>query len=511
MDTNIVLAQFTGRSTAVTVRSLYQWDYGMILTFAGLDLPQAYTVHFANSATGGQAVQMVGGADGVAIPDALLKTGLPVYAFVFLHSGEDDGETVYTVMIPVIKRPEPTDIEPTPEQQSVIDQTIAALNEAVDDAEAARDAIEDMEVSASTLTAGSTATVTKSVDPETGAVTLAFGIPRGDTGAQGQTGQTGETGAPGRDGISPTVETSSITGGHRVTITDSTAHTFDVMDGEDGTDGISPTVSVTEITGGHQVTITDSTAHSFDVMDGVDGQAGQDGSDGADGVTFTPSVSEQGVISWTNDGGRTNPSSVNIKGPQGETGPAGQDGKDGKDGQDGSDGQDGYSPIASVSKSGTTATITITDKLGTTTASISDGQNGTNGQDGAPGVGVPTGGTQGQVLAKTSGTDYATEWVTPYSGTTVENVSGSTLSITGVADHRYICGEVSTLTITTPSSGIVDVIFKSGSTPTVLTVTPPSGMTMAWANGFDPTSLDANTTYEINVMDGCLGVAGTWS
>lgn len=45
----------------------------------------------------------------------------------------------------------------------------------------------------------------------------------------------------------------------------------------------------------------------------------------------------------------------------------------------GTDGQDGFSPIATVSKSGNTATITITDKNGTTTASISDRKDGTGG------------------------------------------------------------------------------------------------------------------------------------
>ena len=92
-----------------------------------------------------------------------------------------------------------------------------------------------------------------------------------------------------------------------------------------------------------------------------------------------------------------------------------------------------------------------------------------------------------------------------------ETVSGSTPSITAKAGVRYICGECSTLTITTPSSGIVDVIFESGSTPTVLTVTPPTGMTMMWANDFDPTSLEANTIYEVNIMDGCYGVVGEWT
>lgn len=49
---------------------------------------------------------------------------------------------------------------------------------------------------------------------------------------------------------------------------------------------------------------------------------------------------------------------------------------------DGADGQNGYSPTASVSKSGDTATITITDENGTTTATVSDGQDGAAGAPG---------------------------------------------------------------------------------------------------------------------------------
>lgn len=97
------------------------------------------------------------------------------------------------------------------------------------------------------------------------------------------------------------------------------------------------------------------------------------------------------------------------------------------------------------------------------------------------------------------------------SSTVIDAVSGSTPSITGVADHRYVCGEVATLDITLPASGCIDVTFVSGSTPTVLTVTPPTGVTVKWANGFDPTSLDANTVYEINILDGEYGVVGKWT
>lgn len=92
----------------------------------------------------------------------------------------------------------------------------------------------------------------------------------------------------------------------------------------------------------------------------------------------------------------------------------------------------------------------------------------------------------------------------------VVTVTGTNPVIQAEKNTRYICGEVTTLDITLPASGIVDVVFVSGSTPTVLTITPPIGQTVKWANGFDPTSLDADTTYEINIMDG-LGVAIGWT
>ena len=57
------------------------------------------------------------------------------------------------------------------------------------------------------------------------------------------------------------------------------------------------------------------------------------------------------------------------------------------DGKDGVDGQDGFSPTATVTKEGNTAIITITDKNGTTTASISDGKDGTGGGGSSGGSG----------------------------------------------------------------------------------------------------------------------------
>ena len=48
------------------------------------------------------------------------------------------------------------------------------------------------------------------------------------------------------------------------------------------------------------------------VIDFVIPTVGQDGQDGEDGATFTPSVSSAGVLSWSNDGGKENPPSVDI-------------------------------------------------------------------------------------------------------------------------------------------------------------------------------------------------------
>jgi hypothetical protein len=80
------------------------------------------------------------------------------------------------------------------------------------------------------------------------------------------------------DGVSPTISSASITGGHRLTIVDAGGTTtVDVMDGEDGEDAVSPTVTSESITGGHRLTITDADGvTTVDVMDGQDGQDGQD-------------------------------------------------------------------------------------------------------------------------------------------------------------------------------------------------------------------------------------------
>lgn len=63
------------------------------------------------------------------------------------------------------------------------------------------------------------------------------------------------------------------------------------------------------------------------------------------------------------------------KGDTGETGEKGDTGAPGKDGVNGTDGADGFSPIATVTETDTGAIITITDKDGTTSATIQNGKD----------------------------------------------------------------------------------------------------------------------------------------
>lgn len=89
----------------------------------------------------------------------------------------------------------------------------------------------------------------------------------------------------------------------------------------------------------------------------------QDSSGGENGATFTPSVSEAGVISWTNDKSLPNPAPVNIKGPQGETGAKGEPGATGQQGPKGDKGDKGDTGATGPrGEQGPAYTLTAADK-----------------------------------------------------------------------------------------------------------------------------------------------------
>lgn len=89
-------------------------------------------------------------------------------------------------------------------------------------------------------------------------------------------------------------------------------------------------------------------------------------------------------------------------------------------------------------------------------------------------------------------------------GTIQQTVSGTTPTITPAANTVYNCGELTNLTISNPTaSGAYSIVFTSGATPTVTTFP-------ATILGLEDFAAEANTAYEINVLDN-KAVVGSWA
>lgn len=188
----------------------------------------------------------------------------------------------------------------------------------------------------------------------------------------------------------------------------------------------------------------------------------------ADPVIYTPTVNEDGTISWTNNGGLPNPEPVDITGPIGpapsisvtditnghritiidEEHPNGIN-IDVMNGDKGEQGDEGVSPTITITDvtgghrititdknhpqgqsfdvmngakgetgdDGVSPTITITNIAGGHRIVITDKEHPSgqtfdvmNGEQGPAGQGVPAGGTDGDVLVKNGAADYAANW-----------------------------------------------------------------------------------------------------
>ena len=156
---------------------------------------------------------------------------------------------------------------------------------------------------------------------------------QGIQGIQGEQGPQGDPGAKGDPGTAagfgtPTATATTLTAGAAATVkvTASGADTAKVFDFEFG------------IPQGEKGATGDPGAKGDTGEQGPQGIQGPKGADGAKGDTgpyFTPAVSAEGVISWSNNGGLDNPASVSIKGPQGAKGETGAQGDTGAQGEQG--------------------------------------------------------------------------------------------------------------------------------------------------------------------------------
>ena len=169
----------------------------------------------------------------------------------------------------------------------------------------------------------------------------------------------------GKDGFSPKVKAEQMESGVVITIVDADGETSATLhngaNGEKGSDGKSAYQIAVEQ--GYQGSESDwlSSLKGDKGEKGNTGAKGNPGQDGADGKSAYAIAVEHGYEDseekWL----------LSLKGEKGDTGERGEKGDAGVDGKD------GFSPIANVVKDGSITTITITDKNGTTTVTLTEG------------------------------------------------------------------------------------------------------------------------------------------
>ena len=161
------------------------------------------------------------------------------------------------------------------------------------------------------------------------------------------------------------------------------------------------------------------------------------------GVTFTPSVSADGVISWTNDGGLENPEPVSIKGPkgdkgdpgeQGPAGPAGEQGPAGPAGPKGDPGEQGPTgPKGDPGEQGPAGPAGEQGPAGPAGEQGPAGPAGEQGPKGDPGEQGPKGDTGAQGPAGEQGPKGDTGAQGPKGDTGAQGPAGVTPNITATA------------------------------------------------------------------------------
>ena len=137
---------------------------------------------------------------------------------------------------------------------------------------------------------------------------------------------------------------------------------------QNGKDGFSPKVRAEQMKSGVVITIVDADGETSATL-----HNGANGEKGTDGKSAYLIAVEQGYQGSESDWLSSLKGNKGEKGDPGNRGLQGVPGEKGEKGDAGVAGKDGFSPIANVVKDGSVITITITDKNGTTTVTLTEG------------------------------------------------------------------------------------------------------------------------------------------
>lgn len=161
-----------------------------------------------------------------------------------------------------------------------------------------------------------------------------------------------------------------------------------------------------------------------------------------------------------------NPGGSGGEGPPGPPGPQGEPGPPGKDGAPGEAGADGKSAYEIAVENGFTGTEQ--EWL----ASL----KGEQGMQGESGIGVPPGGTAGQVLAKATNDNYNTHWVDPPQDSGGANLAaGDGITITDEDDAKKISVSLPTKAVTAAEYAALSDEEKAADVLYIVTENAPVG------------------------------------
>lgn len=188
-NTRIIPVKF-GKEQLVVTEYRMQHDWGQVLDFIDIPLPEAFEARFSNSVSG-QSVGQIGYNNRVRIPKQFFESGEPIYCYITVHDEETDGRTLYTTKVPIKSSSERTEVEPEPEEESIITQAITALNTAVEktsqdviDADASAQAAQDAQTAAESARDAAQASETAASQSETNAAASASSASQSAESAQ---------------------------------------------------------------------------------------------------------------------------------------------------------------------------------------------------------------------------------------------------------------------------------------------------------------------------------------
>ena len=329
-----------------------------VIGIVNIEKPDGTVCFYEYDADNNPAVTFEGNvATCLLVPQALTVHG-EAYCDLSLYNADSQKITTFYFRLAIQPAAVPDDTITSTNYYNILTQEIAA-------ALGAAQAVIDLTVTAETLEPSEPASVTKTTSGTV--INLEFGIPQGAQGEQGPQG------IPGK-GLSIMGTYASLEAlqaavtepnqGDMYNVGASEPYTVYMWDtttepgswisqgqirgpqgpqgetgatGPQGETGTAATIAIGTVTTGapgSDATVSNSGTANAAIFDftipqgeqGIQGPKGDTGATGAQGpqgepgAVFTPAVSAEGVLSWTNNGSLANPDPVNIKGPQGEQG-----------------------------------------------------------------------------------------------------------------------------------------------------------------------------------------------